>query len=282
MKPKQLWLLFLGSCVLVLALELIGAWSHSYKFSVSCIIYFIITTLLFNKFPEDKIKVTAIVTLPLLLLHVPIHTLYFHETRLSLPSSLAGLVGIILGFLAWRFKQAKIVFIVSVLVIALTVQFYFYPRWLDYLSYGQFSTVMNDPAPQMKFINELGAEKGNEIFENRIVILDFWNTSCGVCFQKFPMLQKMSDQYSGSVIEVYAINVPLTRDTVNQSYEALKERNYTFRNLVAAEQSITKDMNVFAYPTTFIVVNGVIKFKGDLIDVDAQLRKLINSSATLN
>ena len=282
MKPKQFWLLLFTSCVMVLSLTPLGAVSHAYHFSISCIVYFIIAWILFRKFPEDKAKVAIIVSLPLLMLYLPIHLLSFRESRISLPSSAAGLIGIVLGFLAWRFTRARIVFIVSALVIVLTVQFYFYPRWLDYLSYGQFSTVMNDPAPQMKFINELGAEKGNEIFENRIVILDFWNTSCGVCFQKFPALQKMSDQYSGSVIEVYAINVPLTRDTVNQSYEALKERNYTFRNLVAAEQSITKDMNVFAYPTTFIVVNGVIKFKGDLIDVDAQLKKLINSSATLN
>ena len=282
MKPKQFWPLLLASCALVFSLAMIGAFGHFYKFSVSCIVYFIVAWVLFNKYPEDRTKVAFIITLPLLLLYLPIHLLDFQETRFSLPSSVAGLIGIILGFLAWRFKQARMVFIVSALAIALTVQFYLYQRWLDYLSYGQFNTTMNEPVPEMKFVNELGAEKGNEIFRDKIVILDFWNTACGACFMKFPILQKISDQYSNSGIEVYAINVPLSRDTVNQSYEALKERKYTFNNLVAAEQSITKDLNVFVYPTTFIVVNGVIKFKGDLMDIDSQLPKLMESSAALN
>lgn len=282
MKPKQFWLLFLASITLVFALVMIGALGHTYKFSVSCIGYFIISWALFNKFPADKTKAAIILSLPLILLYAPIHLMSFHESRLSFPSSCAGPIGIILGFLAWRVKQARIVFILSTLVLALTVQFYLYTRWLDYLSYGQFSTEMNQPIPQLKFVNELGTIKGNEIFEDKIVVLDFWNTACGVCFQKFPALQKMSDQYSNSNIEIYAINVSLKRDTINQSYQALKKYSYTFLNLVAAEQSIIEEMNVLAYPTTFIVVNGVIKFKGDLMDINELLEKLIKSNASFN
>lgn len=280
MKLKQFWLLLLASCILVFALAMIGMLGHDYKFSVSCIGYFIISWALFNKFPEAKTKVAIIVSLPLLSLYVPIHLLSFQDSRLSLPSSCSGFIGIGLGFLAWQFKRARIVFILSALGLALTVQLYLYTRWLDYLNYGQFSTAMNQPAPQLKFVNELGTVKGNEIFEDKIVVLDFWNTACGVCFQKFPTLQKMSDQYSNSNVEVYAINVSLERDSVNQSYQALKKYSYTFKNLNAVEQSITKEMNVFAYPTTFIIVDGVIKFKGDLDDVDAQLEKLVKSNAT--
>jgi thiol-disulfide isomerase/thioredoxin len=134
---------------------------------------------------------------------------------------------------------------------------------------------MNKQLPTITLVDREGRLLGNEIFKNKIVVLDFWNTSCGACFQKFPLLQELSNNYIKSNVEIYAVNVPLKRDTANQSFQVLEEWNFTFKNLNANE-SITEAMNVEYFPTTFIVVNGIITFKGDLLHVNSQLEKLLN------
>lgn len=267
--------MFLVSGLVTLALTPLGALGHDYKFIGCFFVYFILAWRLFEKFPNDHGKICFVLSLPIILLYLPIHLLDFESTKISLPGSLAGLIGTLLGFLFWRIKKFRIVVATLSLVFLLVFQFYLYPSWLNFISYGQFSSSMNKQLPTITLVDREGRLLGNEIFKNKIVVLDFWNTSCGACFQKFPLLQELSNNYIKSNVEIYAVNVPLKRDTANQSFQVLEEWNFTFKNLNANE-SITEAMNVEYFPTTFIVVNGIITFKGDLLHVNSQLEKLLN------
>jgi len=270
-KQRNLFLLCLTSVILLFITILIGAIGHDIKFSISCLLYFSVT-MYFHSRGTSIWSVIAIMLSPVVLLYLPIHLLNFADTRLSLPSSVAPIVGCFIAMLTLftgRFKLAAIAIVVAVVGF---MQLYGYKRWINYLNYGQFTTTTDFKIPQLSFVDEHQAYYGNEIFNKRVVILDFWTTACGACFLKFPILQNLANSYQqSSEVSVYAVNIPLKRDTVNQSYNMLRRYNFTFPNLNSADSLMTSKLNIEAFPTTLVIVNGIVKFKGDIEDVQPDI-----------
>jgi thiol-disulfide isomerase/thioredoxin len=103
-------------------------------------------------------------------------------------------------------------------------------------------------------------------FKNKIVLLDFWTTSCGACFRKFPKLQEAYEKYrSDPSIMVVAVNAPIQEDKAGQAFQMIREREYSFPVVVTKEENLAEKFGVQAYPTTFVISqNGNIVFKGSI------------------
>lgn len=276
MRTKHFILLLLMSGVITLGLTPLGAVGYAYKFIGCYVIYFFLSWRLFEKFTDDHLKTWLALTLPIILFYLPIHLLDFEETKIGLPSSLAGIIGILLGFILTKLKSYRWAVYAFAAILLVAFHFYIYPGWVKTVFYGQFNSATSKELPALTLKDKDGKIVDDDLFNNKVVILDFWNTSCGACFQKFPLLQELSDQYQNSNVAIYAVNVPLERDTIGQSFEVLQKRNFSFQNLDANDRGIVETMSIHYFPTTFIIVNGTIKFKGDLIDVNSQLDKLLN------
>jgi thiol-disulfide isomerase/thioredoxin len=71
--------------------------------------------------------------------------------------------------------------------------------------------------------------------KGKVVVFDFWTTSCGVCFQKFPEFERVYQKYKHrDDIAFYAVNLPTKRDTKESIMEVIARHvNYSFPVLLA-------------------------------------------------
>jgi len=98
-------------------------------------------------------------------------------------------------------------------------------------------------------------------------VLDFWTTSCGVCFKKFPKLQALQEKYKNDTnIIIHAINIPIKRDSVLQPFKVIEKIGYSF-SVVVGINNIQSVFGIDGYPSVFIVRNGKIVFYGEIEDV---------------
>jgi thiol-disulfide isomerase/thioredoxin len=140
--------------------------------------------------------------------------------------------------------------------------------WLHNYNYGTFTGRVSAFKLPVKF--ESFDERKNFItddnFKNKIVLLDFWATTCGVCFKKFPQVQTLFEKYKNdSSVMILAVNSPLEEDTPNQAFEMIKEREYDFPVVITKDEFLAEKFGVKGFPTVFVInQNGQIVYKGDI------------------
>jgi len=272
--------IFLFSLLLMLLVAPLRGYVNVMSSSlVGFIAYFLLTNYFIYKF-KSKLKdlwiVLAILS-GLCILQVPSHIFDFQATLISLPDFLIHCLGILIGFI--YYKSKKIIGItVTALALCFVLYVYFdgYGRWLDYLSFGSFSYTVSEEVPEFNIVNPKGSDFTNKDLNGKIVIFDFWNTHCGVCFQKFPMLQEKFIKYMNTPgIEFYAVNIPVRGDSIGSAKKVMNEYSYTFPVLIARSDSLAKRFNVFVYPTVIIIRNGMeIIFRGNIEGVDDAIERI--------
>ena len=143
--------------------------------------------------------------------------------------------------------------------------------------YGAYSFSVNESIPKDFSLKDNESHPINlRSSGNKIVILDFWNTGCGICFQKFPIVQKISNKYEKMPdIQFYAVNVPLKRDTVGQAAEVYKKLNYSIPNLNVENMRQASNIGVLTFPTLIVLYHNKIIFRGDVEDVDKCIKNLL-------
>lgn len=75
----------------------------------------------------------------------------------------------------------------------------------------------------LKFKSLDGEVFDEDYFKNKTVILDFWFTKCGWCFDKFPFFDSLYNHYENNPNVVIASVVPGAIDSVDDIREVLKE-----------------------------------------------------------
>ncbi len=102
--------------------------------------------------------------------------------------------------------------------------------------------------------------------QNKIVLLDFWTTTCGICFQKFPQVQAVYDKYKNDTsVMILAVNSPIEEDKPNQAFSDIREEGHSFPVVVTTDADLAEKFGVKGYPTTFVInPNGQIIYKGDI------------------
>ncbi|UPQ79967.1 TlpA family protein disulfide reductase [Flavobacterium azooxidireducens] len=102
-----------------------------------------------------------------------------------------------------------------------------------------------------------------EFDKNKIYVLDFWTTSCGICIEKFPDFDKLKKKYaSNNNLEFYTVNVSLKNDDIERTKSFIENKKYSFHNLYLLSSADAIKINVFEYPTIIIVKNNKIVYNG--------------------
>jgi thiol-disulfide isomerase/thioredoxin len=106
----------------------------------------------------------------------------------------------------------------------------------------------------------------NRAFENKIVLLDFWYTKCGDCFEKFPQLQAFYDKYKDdNSIAVCAINKPIEEDKPNEAFQLVEKKGFTFPVLLPTDVELPEKFDIRGYPTTLVIDrSGMVVYKGGI------------------
>ncbi|MBQ8793770.1 MAG: redoxin domain-containing protein, partial [Clostridia bacterium] len=107
-------------------------------------------------------------------------------------------------------------------------------------------TVMKPDGTEIKLSEVLKTKK--------LVVLNFWYTTCSWCLEEFPLMQELYKDYSDD-IEISALN-PMEDNTAVDSFQ--KQYGYTFP-MAACPASWANTFSVQGYPTSiFIDQYGVI------------------------
>lgn len=229
-------------------------------------------TLLFLKLYRNKQSPETTILLILSgLLTVSLYTIYLYLKGgfEQLPLQFIRIFSIISAYAYFRFKSPINLLPFCLSSIFLTFMlFQGWHYWTSFYWFGTFTGKVGEYYLPTKFeaFNEDMKLVTNDYFTNKIVLLDFWTTSCSLCFQKFPHLQTVYDKYQQDTsVVVLAVDTPLEEDTPNQAFEMIKQRNYTFPVVVTKDADLAEKWGVNWYPTTFVInQSGQIVYKGDI------------------
>lgn len=282
MKLKPFLLVFISSVLLTLALSpLRGYASFQSSTLIGFIAYFGLTWLRLRKY-KDRLasgQIFAAIILGASIFDLPIRALNFTGTLVSFPDFVFHLFGAVCGLLfASLHSRHKWAVMLAGLVLAFLMYFDGYDRWIHRLNFGTFTGAVSYPLPDpFPTSDEKGATVSRNDFANKVVVLDFWHTACGVCFQKFPKLQRVYDQYKNNpAVIVLAVNKPIEGDRKGQAFQMIKERGYTFPVVISEREDLPEVLGVNSYPTTFVVnPQGVVIFKGGIEYAADRMEELV-------
>jgi len=115
----------------------------------------------------------------------------------------------------------------------------------------------------MIFTTKNGAKVQLDTVKNKLIVLDFWTTTCGVCFKSFPDYEKIYLKYKDNPdVRIYSVNIPVKRDIVGYAKKKIGEYNYTFPVLYADSDTIPKFFGFNSTPHLIIIKNGKVRFNG--------------------
>lgn len=254
--------------------------NHSYM------LFFTLTTVYFSSIyifkknnPNDFLKLSLLLVLPLPIIFIMIFILDGEYSRGILYVIFIP-ISSLLAYCYYKFKKS-IIIILSITTFVL-VGLIGFPNLYVYLQ--NRNSVTNIPFPNVSITNN---EKINiNLNDNKIIILDFWSTNCGICFSKFPDLEKTYLKYKkNQKVKIYAVNVPLKRDKFEKTIKILDSIGYKFPKLYAKSAKEMEDsLKIHTFPHLIILKNGRIRYDGILeteknvflYNIENEIDKLLN------
>lgn len=238
---------------------------------VSFVGYFVAALMFFRMFSSriSAENVLKIISLVMLLMHAFTIYSWFVWGAFGLPVVVGCVLAVISAYTLVRFAfpGGLVMFVLSTFFVG-----YMYSHgwdlWIHRYNYGTFSGKVEPRALSVHLTarDEQGRVVTDSLFNNKLVLLDFWTTSCAICFQKFPLLQSAFDQNANDPsVLLLAVNAPIEEDEPNTPFRMVRERGYTFPVIVLADEDQATDFGVRFYPTTFVVDrSGLIVYKGEI------------------
>jgi peroxiredoxin len=121
----------------------------------------------------------------------------------------------------------------------------------------EIGTRVGDRAPDFTLPTIDGKETSLSQFRGKIVMVNFWETTCSACAGEMPDIQAIFDTWSSDNLEILAVNHG-EREAFVQSF--IDSKGLTFPVLVDSDQAISNVYQVSTIPTTFFIdADGIIK-----------------------
>lgn len=92
----------------------------------------------------------------------------------------------------------------------------------------------------------------------RVVLLNFWTTSCGWCVLEMPLLQQVYEEWQEAGLTLLTINIGESAETVT---EFLQDKEFSsLPVLLDTERLVAAQYSVSSIPCTFLVdQNGILQ-----------------------
>lgn len=248
-------------------------------------IFILFTFYILNKYGQEisEWRILLILVLGICLINVE-RFFDFESTLISLPDELFHLFGIFVGFSLFKIKSKfKWAVLIITSILCLFMFFSGYDLWLNKLNYGTFTGELIEEkiTQEIAFTDSTNSEININHLKGKIVLLDFWNSKCGICYSKFPVVQKAFNKYKhNSKVSFYSVNFFLKgRDKDSDAFRIIKERGYSFPVLICKEKALLTDLKITGFPTVLIVnKKGELVFRGDIVDVDKKIEELLKEN----
>lgn len=190
-----------------------------------------------------------------------------------------SLMAILLGY---YFKENKS----KLLIFPILFSIFIFFGYKDYLSliYGRNYIIAKQLPNISLYTSNLEETTLNQ--KDKVYVLDFWSTSCGVCIQKFPDFEKKVFEYKDNPnVVFYSINTPVRKENINDNIQLVKDKyNFKFNKLYAKDFSVCDSLGFNKFPTLIILKNDTIYYQGSLIfddditihHIDNEIKRVLN------
>lgn len=206
----------------------------------------------------------------------------FSSSLISLPNMIIWWMGILVGYIytLTRNMLIRVFMVVIPLCVVLWCIGPGYRLFLHKLNYGTYNgQTMEKINMPIVFSNQNNENIDISIFKGKYVILNFWNSYCGVCFEEFPDVQKFFNQIKNNKnVLFYSIHCAYTDKGENfkTGYSILQNEGYSFPCLsLSINGTIIKALNIKVYPTMLIIdKESRIVHKGNIESVERIMSRL--------
>lgn len=195
----------------------------------------------------------------------------------TIPFLISFLLAVTAGYILYKKQSFKLPFLLAIIPLVLTVGVAEIIH--NKIIYGSVDGQLKGiEAPVFSVLDKNNNTIDNDLIKGKIVVMDFWFISCPPCWVKFPELQRMHEKYSSNdQVVFYAVNRPMNNDKPDQLFTSIEKKDYTFP-VVRGSEELMNDFDIDYYPTTIIIdAEGNIIFKGDMNQVEDELKKLVPS-----
>ncbi len=267
---KNYILSFISAIVLSIVLSPIrGYFSMELSILSGFVAFFTLSFFFFKKLNGKADKILFFMLLAILVFEVPLRWgNLWNKSLITLPDPIFHILGIISGYFVYKFK-AKWKYILPALLSIAAVIMYFngFELWHHKVVFGTFNRrgpILTAPM-QLVGLNQK-SEKINLSSSNKYVLLDFWHTKCGYCFEAFPTLDKIyKENISDTNLLIFAVNKKLKTDSAKQGLNMIKKFDFSFPLFFPEVDSLPEVFGIEVYPTTLLIdPQGNIVFKGEL------------------
>lgn len=146
-----------------------------------------------------------------------------------------------------------------------------------YLKVGKKGLQIGDKMPDIPFGQVLNNKTGKQRFtelKNKLIILDFWSTSCATCIERFPEMEKLQKEFADQIV-IFLVNPTETIGQIERRFNKNKGAKITLPDLplIVAEKPYTVEnvnesllYNLFPHREVphhvWIDKNGIVKLIG--------------------
>lgn len=242
--------------------------------------YFVLTVFLLKKYQNKLPALGIIIAIMLAFIDIPLRIIDFKQTLVSLPDLIGRLIAIVSAYVYMKQKRIIGKIITSVLVFGFIIAFSLV-GCSHYYYYLKFGTLTGKTEQILKQPLILQNDKGEDVLLSEMggkyVVLDFWSSTCGVCYKQFPIVQTVYDKYKAtSNIDFYSVFWQGKGETIQTGSDILTKRGYNFPVLlITKDDPILKEIGVNSVPSVVIFdPRGKLIFRGEITFAMKVLEKI--------
>jgi peroxiredoxin len=117
---------------------------------------------------------------------------------------------------------------------------------------GYFSLAVTKPAPNVTFAGINGEQVSLQSLRGKVVMVNFWATSCTTCIKEMPSMVQTYNKYKGKGLDFVA--VAMSYDPPNYVLNYAETRKLPFRVALDTQGEVAKSFeDVQLTPTTFVI-----------------------------
>lgn len=268
-------------------ITILGLTGFPLSMIVFFIAYFIATVWLMKKYREI-LPAWSIITAILIgtsCLELPLRIFHAHNSLISLPDLIMRFLAVIagIGYSYMGKRTAKIALVICSGLFAIWSSYFGFDLWLNKLDFGTFT---GKTEQVVEFPVVFQAPSGQNIaltdFKGKYLILDFWNSTCGICFQEFPKVETLYNQIKGRKdAELYSVfcRIAQREETTKTGADIITEKGYTFPT-ISLDNRIPglNAIGITCFPTVVIFnPDGKMIFRGRVDGAKNYMEKLLKS-----
>lgn len=190
------------------------------------------------------------------------------------------LCGIFVGFLLFKTNKYSRWGIITIAFLFIFCIPRIWGYYLNYLMYGTCKENINITLPDpFVLTNEMDTLNLAKL-RNKIHVIDFWNSTCGVCRKSFPDFQQLADKYKHEPrVSFYVVNAdrkePSTSTLTIPSRYNCKLPSFAYRDNTTLSQ-----IQINVVPTYIIISQkGNIIYRGSLQNIEKNIKQLLREKS---